>query len=768
MDRKPDETILTAHLPNLEIQIRHREAGEDEAEVIAIQLRATPSFDAVAGMLAPAMMNPLLAGPAFGARTGQGSGTPMGSAAGMADLWVAPMRLPGHPGCSWGSDASRPAASRPLHFGRQAHQDRLGVAAGLEAEGGAAVVEQVELDIAAAADQLVFALLGGPGPVHVAADQGGVAVEEGGADIAGEGEISLPVARLEVVEEDAADAARLAPVRQEEIAVAPLLVARVIVRVVAVAGGAQAGVEVGGVPLVLHHRRQVGAAAEPALGRHDVAGVHVGRRHQRRAHVRDQADARRPEFAGLRRTGDVGAEFRAEGAVDGRDVDPDLLEHPALHHRHGAAAALAAAMVRAGPALALEPAGGQVGMGAGQLVLQRLEGGADAVAQLLEPGGGAGLALFDGAGVGGCCGGHGVSGCAGAVALPQGLTQHHRRADRNVQGAGGRHHRDHQPGVGGVMHLVGHAGALAADQQAVAGGEAEIGVGDRRPRGQQHQPAALRSRAVRGPRAVARPVEMVEIVHSGAAQPAVIQHETAGFDQIQGHPEPGCESHQGSGVLRNVGFEQHKAQRGPCLEVFVLHTNVLAPVHATNCLPAKDFSRCRRDGIPQRRSWRYPLRTDAACLRVFPSAGGRAVSCIKMVHRSSGAGKGRRACLEEKQAYGSDHASARDGWPRGLQRRGGFPPRFSVSCHRCGWRRRGGLGGLALHRQPEPGGRHPGACLHRRRSGPRGRRSGDHGHLARKACLCPPPHRRGDRVRQEGQSGRPARSGCRRCPREEA
>lgn len=94
MDRKPDETILTAHLPNLEIQIRHREAGEDGAEVIAIQLRATPSFDAVAGMLAPAMMNPLLlAGPAFGARTGQGGGNPMASATGLADLWLAPMRL---------------------------------------------------------------------------------------------------------------------------------------------------------------------------------------------------------------------------------------------------------------------------------------------------------------------------------------------------------------------------------------------------------------------------------------------------------------------------------------------------------------------------------------------------------------------------------------------------------------------------------------------------------------------------------------------------
>ncbi|MFP5511680.1 MAG: hypothetical protein ACLGJC_01145 [Alphaproteobacteria bacterium] len=95
MDRKPDETTLTAHLPNLEIQIRHREAGEDGAEVIAIQFRATPSFDAVAGLLAPALMNPLLlAGPAGGKSGAHPFGAnPMASAAGMAELWMAPMRL---------------------------------------------------------------------------------------------------------------------------------------------------------------------------------------------------------------------------------------------------------------------------------------------------------------------------------------------------------------------------------------------------------------------------------------------------------------------------------------------------------------------------------------------------------------------------------------------------------------------------------------------------------------------------------------------------
>lgn len=95
MDSKPDETTLTAHLPKLEIQIRHREAGEDGAEVIAIQFRATPSFDAVAGLLAPALMNPLLLAGPVGGKPGAArfGGNPMASAAGMAEMWMAPMRL---------------------------------------------------------------------------------------------------------------------------------------------------------------------------------------------------------------------------------------------------------------------------------------------------------------------------------------------------------------------------------------------------------------------------------------------------------------------------------------------------------------------------------------------------------------------------------------------------------------------------------------------------------------------------------------------------
>src|SRR3546814_12900911 len=85
---------------------------------------------------------------------------------------------------------------------RQADEGRLDVAAGLQAELGAAVVEQVELGVAAAADKLVAALLLGPGRLHVPAHQLRVDLQEGAADVLGEGEVGQPVAAVEIVVEE--------------------------------------------------------------------------------------------------------------------------------------------------------------------------------------------------------------------------------------------------------------------------------------------------------------------------------------------------------------------------------------------------------------------------------------------------------------------------------------------------------------------------------------------------------------------------------------
>ena len=73
---------------------------------------------------------------------------------------------------------------------RQAHQDGVDVAAGLEAEQGAAVVEQVELDVAAAEfEQLAACRRRSNGVSIRAPDDLREDVEERLADVAGEGEM---------------------------------------------------------------------------------------------------------------------------------------------------------------------------------------------------------------------------------------------------------------------------------------------------------------------------------------------------------------------------------------------------------------------------------------------------------------------------------------------------------------------------------------------------------------------------------------------------
>src|SRR5512147_1471909 len=100
----------------------------------------------------------------------------------------------------------------PAHQRRQAHQDRLGAAAALQAEQGAAVPDQVELDVAAAAVELELALALAVGGVAAALDDRKIRVEEVVAHAALVGEAGLERPAVEIIEEQPADAARLAAV----------------------------------------------------------------------------------------------------------------------------------------------------------------------------------------------------------------------------------------------------------------------------------------------------------------------------------------------------------------------------------------------------------------------------------------------------------------------------------------------------------------------------------------------------------------------------
>src|SRR3546814_9260267 len=131
------------------------------------------------------------------------------------------------------------------------------------AEQGAAVVHQVELDVAAAPVQLELAFALAVGRVATTLDDRQVGIEEAVADRAQVAEVGIE-AGVQVVEEQAADAAGFVAVLEEEILVAPLLVC--VVALLAAERLAQRARD----PVPMQHvfverieRGQVEAATEP-------------------------------------------------------------------------------------------------------------------------------------------------------------------------------------------------------------------------------------------------------------------------------------------------------------------------------------------------------------------------------------------------------------------------------------------------------------------------------------------------------------------------
>src|SRR6478609_9662817 len=116
-----------------------------------------------------------------------------------------------------GSHGNRYASSFPFRNRGHRGQDALDIAAGAQAEMGAAVIQQVELDIAAAPLGLFMAFLRRPGFGHAAADDLRLDVQECFAHGLGKAKVPVPVAAVVVIVENAAHAARLTAMGQPEI-----------------------------------------------------------------------------------------------------------------------------------------------------------------------------------------------------------------------------------------------------------------------------------------------------------------------------------------------------------------------------------------------------------------------------------------------------------------------------------------------------------------------------------------------------------------------
>ena len=184
---------------------------------------------------------------------------------------------------------------------RQAHQDALDTAArGIQSKSSPAVMHEIELNIAPAPDLLPLLLLLGEGEVLAALDDGDVGRQERGEAVLHEGEQLLLVllGLVQVIEEDAADAARLASVLVVEVFVTPFLEARVVQLVVLVAGRFDGVVKMDCVFVEEVARREVGSAAVPPcvcvaclVGCLEVAVVEMHGRCHGVGGVEDQAQA---------------------------------------------------------------------------------------------------------------------------------------------------------------------------------------------------------------------------------------------------------------------------------------------------------------------------------------------------------------------------------------------------------------------------------------------------------------------------------------------
>src|SRR6185436_18102398 len=95
--------------------------------------------------------------------------------------------------------------SWPLYLRWHRREDRIHIAAGFQPEDGAAVIQQVEFDIAPASDELLFAVGLIPGSSKIAPDQFGIDLQESAADALREGKVCVPIAGIVPVVKNAAD-----------------------------------------------------------------------------------------------------------------------------------------------------------------------------------------------------------------------------------------------------------------------------------------------------------------------------------------------------------------------------------------------------------------------------------------------------------------------------------------------------------------------------------------------------------------------------------
>src|SRR5213592_3316752 len=185
----------------------------------------------------------------------------------------------------------------PLHERGQRHQYRLGAAGRLQSEQRAAIIDEIELHIAAAAIGLEVSLALAVRKILPALDDGKISRKKMIADAASELEARVETALVQIIEENPADAARLAAVLEIEVLVAPAFETGIAVGAETLERPPARGMKVARVLLEPVVRGQVHAAPEPPdrlalrLGRDQEPHVHVNGRNIGIARMQHQGHA---------------------------------------------------------------------------------------------------------------------------------------------------------------------------------------------------------------------------------------------------------------------------------------------------------------------------------------------------------------------------------------------------------------------------------------------------------------------------------------------
>src|SRR5665213_3085570 len=265
----------------------------------------------------------------------------------------------------------------PCRLRRQRHQDCFGAPVRLQPEQRAAVLHEIELDVATAPVELELALALAMGVVAMALDERQVSRDERLGDALRQRERAPAAIVGEVVEEDATDAAWLTAVLQEKIIVARPLHRRMHIGAERQHGVAAGAMEVPRIVVGSITGRQIHAATEPAhrccaIARfgNEHPHVHVHCRHMGVARMQDQRHAGRLPCQACKLRPRKRCRGRQARAAHVGIVDATALEHVAvLDQPRNATAALGP-----GPRIAQE-----------RPALDRLECGADALLQRGEP-----------------------------------------------------------------------------------------------------------------------------------------------------------------------------------------------------------------------------------------------------------------------------------------------------------------------------------------------------------------------------------------------